>query len=75
MDWNENNPTTDYSFDRPNRTVIGGYNSGSGGDDVALSGTLHVTTSLAGIYLEGKFNFITQQGVHISNGYFYAKIK
>lgn len=75
MDWNENNPTLDYSFNSPNATVIGGYNSGSGSDDIITSGTLHLTTSLGGVYLEGSFDVITQLGVHISNGYFYAKIK
>lgn len=75
MDWNESNPTLDYSFNSPNATVIGGYNSGSGSDDIVTSGTLHLTTSLGGVYIEGSFDFITQLGVHISNGYFYAKIK
>jgi len=75
MDWNENNPTLDYSFNSPNATVIGGYNSGSGSDDIIISGTLHIKTSLAGVYIEGSFDFVTQLGVHVSNGYFYAKIK
>lgn len=75
MDWNENNPTMDYSFNSPNATVIGGYNPGSGSDDIITSGTLHITTSLGGVYLEGSFDVTTQLGVHISNGYFYAKVK
>lgn len=75
MDWNESNPTLDYSFNSPNPTAIGGFNTGSGADDVAVSGTLHLKTSVGGVYIEGSFDFITQSGVHISNGYFYAKIK
>ena len=75
MDWNENNPTFDYSFNSPNATAIGAYNPGSGLDDVITSGTLHITTSLGGVYLEGSFDIVTQLGIHISNGYFYAKVK
>ena len=75
MDWNESNPTLDYSFSSPNQTAIGGYNSGSGSDDPILAGTLHIKTSIGGVYIEGSFDFITQLGVHVSNGYFYAKIK
>ena len=75
MDWNESNPTLDYTFNSPNPTAIGGYNSGSGADDVAVSGTLHLTTSVGGVYIEGTFDFITQSGVHVSSGHFYAKIK
>ena len=75
MDWNETNPTLDYNFNYPNATAIGGYNSGSGSDDIIASGTLHLTKVLGGVYLEGNFDVITQLGVHITNGYFYAKIK
>lgn len=60
MDWKESNPTLDYSFNSPNATVIGGYNSGSGSDDIITSGTLHLTTSVGGIYIEGNFDFTTQ---------------
>ena len=75
MDWNESNPTLDYTFNSPTPTVIGGYNSGSGADDVAVSGTLHLTTSVGGVYIEGTFDFMTQSGVHVSSGHFYVKIK
>ena len=75
MDWNESNPTIDYSFSSPNPTVIGGYNNGTGSDDVIASGTLHLKTSIGGVYIEGSFDFVTQLGIHVSNGYFYAKIK
>ena len=75
MDWNESNPASDYSFSSPNQTAIGGYNSGSGSDDPIVSGTLHLTTSIGGVYIEGTFDFTTQAGVHVSNGYYYAKIK
>jgi len=75
MDWNESNPTLDYSFNGSGASAIGGYNSGSGSDDIITSGTLHLTTSLGGVYLEGNFDVITQLGVHITNGHFYAKIK
>ena len=75
MDWNESNPTLDYSFSSPNQTAIGGYNSGSGSDDPIVSGTLHLTSSIGGVYIEGTFDFTTQAGVHVSNGYYYAKIK
>ena len=74
------NPEDIKSYSVQNREAICAYHqSGSNGDDIALTGTVTITDNgvldgALGKHLNGTFNFTTQKGINVSNGTFSVQV-
>ena len=73
------NPGDIKSYSVQKREAICAYHKSGSNDDIALTGTVTITsnTSLDGAlgkHLDGTFNFTTQKGLNVSNGAFIVQV-